>query len=228
MFIVYLGCLAVAVAATLLMPETIAARGRATLRIQRLFVPEEIRPTFFSAALSAFTAFALLGLFIALVPSFLGKELHQPNHAVAGAVVGLLFAIATVAQLMLHELPSRRALLLGFPWLLLGLGLLMLGLDIGDLAVFVAGTCCSGIGVGLVTMASVAMVNRVAPPEHRGEVISSFFIAAYAGLAIPALGVGIASQHFGFFRATLVCSIVLAALLGTVAVRVLGARAAPV
>ena len=145
----------------------------------------------------------------------------------AGVVVALLFAVATVAQLLLHELPSRRALLLGFPWLLLGLGLLMLGLDIGQLAVFVAGTCCAGIGVGLVTMASVAMVNRVAPPEHRAEIVSSFFIAAYAGLAIPALGVGIASQHVGFFRATLVCSIVLAALLGTVAVRVLAARPAP-
>ena len=100
----------------------------------------------------------------------------------------------------------------------------MLGLDIGQLAVFVAGTCCARVGVGLVTMASVAMINRVAPPEHRAEVVSSFFIAAYAGLAIPALGVGIASEHVGFFRATLVCSIVLAALLGTVAVRVLGAR----
>ena len=226
-FVVYLGCLAVATAATLLLPETIAARGRATFRVQRLSVPAAIRPTFLTAALSAFAAFALLGLFIALVPSFLGKELHEPNHAVAGVVVALLFAVATVAQLLLHELPSRRALLLGFPWLLLGLGLLMLGLDIGQLAVFVAGTCCAGVGVGLVTMASVAMVNRVAPPEHRAEVVSSFFIAAYAGLAIPALGVGIASQHVGFFPATLVCSIVLAVLLGTVAVRVLGARPAP-
>jgi membrane AbrB-like protein len=77
-FVVYLGCLAVATVATLLLPETIAARGRATFRVQRLSVPEEIRPTFLTASLSAFTAFALLGLFIALVPSFLGKELHEP------------------------------------------------------------------------------------------------------------------------------------------------------
>jgi hypothetical protein len=51
--------------------------------------------------------------------------------------------------------------------------------------------------------------------------VSGFFVSAYAGLAIPTLGVGIASQRAGFFRATLVCSIVLAALLGTVALRTL-------
>jgi MFS family permease len=207
----------------LLIPETVLERHSPTIRVQRPFVPAEIRPAFFAAAVSAFTVSALLGLVIALVPSFLGKELHQRNHAVAGLVVFLLFSVATVAQLLLHRLTSRHALLIGFAWLLLGLGLLMLGLDMAEIAVFVAGIVCAGIGTGLVMMGALATVNRIAPPEHRAEIMSGFFVSAYAGLAIPALGVGIASQHVGFFRATLVCSIVLAVLLGTVAVRVLGA-----
>ena len=83
----------------------------------------------------------------------------------------------------------------------------MLGLSLKELSVFVVATICCGIGVGLVIMGALAMVNRIAPPEHRGETLSSLFVAAYLGLSIPAIGVGLASQRFGFFRATLVCSI---------------------
>ena len=79
----------------------------------------------------------------------------------------------------------------------------MLGLSLKELAVFFAGTATGGIGVGLAIMGAIATVNQLAPPEHRGETLSTFFVAAYLGLSIPAIGVGIASQHVGFFRSTL-------------------------
>jgi len=219
-FVVYLACLLVATTAMLFVPETVIERHRPELRVHRPFVPPESRSVFATAAVSCFVVSALLGLVISLVPSFLGNELHQRNHAVAGALVAGLFAIATVAQLLLHRITSRSALLAGFAWLLVGLGLLMFGLDAAELAVFIAGIATSGVGVGLVMMGAIATVNRVAPPEHRGEVMSAFFLFVYLGLALPALGVGIASQHVGFFKATLVCSIALSVLLGTVAVRI--------
>jgi hypothetical protein len=43
-------------------------------------------------------------------------------------------------------------------------------------------------------------------------VISTYFVFAYAGLSIPVVGVGIASDYIGNFRAVLACSIVLSAL----------------
>jgi MFS family permease len=226
-FVVYLGLLALAAVAVLLVPETVADRHRPALRVQRLAVPPQIRPPFFSAALAIFAAFALTGLFVSLVPSFLGHDLHRRNHAAAGLVVFAFFAFATGAQLALHRLLSRRAMLLGFAWLLAGLALLMLGLSSKDLAIFAAGTVCCGIGVGLVIMGAIATVNRIAPPEHRGETLSSFFVAAYLGLSIPAIGVGIASEHVGFFRSTLVCAIGVALLCAAAAARLIAARERP-
>jgi MFS family permease len=224
-FVVYLTCLAAAALAILIVPETVVEKHPVTLRVQRPAVPAAARPAFFAAAASAFTVSALLGLVVSLVPSFLGQELHERNHAVAGLVVFLLFTVATAAQLLLHRITSRQALLGGFVSLLVGLGLLMLGLDIVAIDVFVAGIVCAGIGVGLVLMGAIATVNRVATPEHRGEIMSAFFVASYTGLAIPALAVGIASQHVGFFNATLVCSIVLSVVLCVVGLRVSAARA---
>ena len=42
--------------------------------------------------------------------------------------------------------------------------------------------------------------------------ISTYFVFAYVGLSIPVVGVGVASDYVGNFRAVLGCSIVLAAL----------------
>ena len=212
-FVVYLGLLVLALLAVALVPETVADRHRPRLRLQRIGVPHAIRAPFLSAALAMFSAFAVVGLFVSLVPSFLGHELHRRNHAAAGLVVFVFFTCATVAQVALHRLTSRRAMLVGFGWLLAGLALLMLGLSTKNLTVFVVGTVCAGVGVGLVIMGAVATVNRIAPPEHRGETLSAFFVAAYLGMTIPAIGVGIASEHVGFFDSTLVCAIAIAALL---------------
>ena len=223
-FVVYLVLLGLAAAAVALVPETVAERHRPKLRVQRLGVPEEIRVPFVSAALAIFSAFAVVGLFVSLVPSFIGHELHRSNHAAAGVVVFLFFTCATGAQLALHRLTSRRAMVVGFAWLLDGLALLMLGLSEESLTVFVVGTIGAGVGAGLVIMGAVATVNRIAPPEHRGETLSAFFVAAYLGMTIPAIGVGIASEHFGFFDSTLVCAIAIAALLGAAAARELADR----
>jgi MFS family permease len=136
-------------------------------------------------------------------------------------------SFATGAQLALHGLLSRRAMLIGFGWLMAGLLLVMLGLSVKELWVFVLGTIACGIGVGLVIMGALAMVNRIAPPDHRGETLSTLFVAAYVGMSVPAIGVGLASEHFGFFRSTLVCSIGVALLLVAAAVRLTSRRLGP-
>jgi hypothetical protein len=46
----------------------------------------------------------------------------------------------------------------------------------------------------------------------RAQVISGYFVFAYAGLAIPVVGVGVAVDYVGNFRAVLGCSIVLGLL----------------
>ncbi|MDX6340413.1 MAG: hypothetical protein QOH87_551, partial [Trebonia sp.] len=86
-FEVYLAVLAAAGLCLLLVPETVHARRRPALRFAGLGIPEQGRGEFIAAATAGFSAFALLGLFSALAPTFLGTVLHQGSHAVQGAVV---------------------------------------------------------------------------------------------------------------------------------------------
>jgi MFS family permease len=64
----------------------------------------------------------------------------------------------------------------------------------GQLAVFVAGAVVTGVGVGLVFKTLLATVVSVAPDGSRGEVLAAFFLAAYVGLAVPVLALGILGE----------------------------------
>jgi MFS family permease len=211
-FEAYLGLLVIAGLAVAFVPETVTSKQRLTLRFTGLAVPRDGRSEFIAAGLAAFAAFALTGLFTSLAPGFVGSVLHQMNFAVAGAVSFLIFAAACAAQLGLGRINSRPVMLAGLGGFLAGLALVVAGIATSSLGWFVAGDVVGGFAVGALFIGSMSAANRLAPPERRAEVISTYFVFAYTGLIIPVVGVGIAADYVGDFRATLGCSIGLAAL----------------
>ena len=211
-FEVYLAVLAAAGLCLLFVPETVSPRRRPTLRFAGLGIPERGRGQFIAAAVAAFAAFALLGLFSSLVPGFIGGVLHQDSHAVQGAVVFGMFAVGTVTQVALSRFSSRRVVLAGLGLFLAALALIVAALAQAGMALFLAGTVVGGVAVGAIFLGSLATASRLAPPERRGHAISAFFVACYAGLIIPVVGVGVLSGFTGTFPAVLVFSLLLAVL----------------
>jgi MFS family permease len=211
-FEVYLVVLALAALALAFLPETVAVRQRLTLRFTGLGIPSVGRGEFISAGAAVFAAFALLGLFSALAPSFLTDVLHQQSHAVSGAVVFAMFAAAASTAVLLSRFPTRPVVLSGLGTLLVALALIVGGLSQASMTLFLIGTIVGGVAVGAIFIGSLSTANRLAPPEARGRVVSTYFVFAYVGLTIPVIGVGIAAGHVGDFRAVLVCAIALAML----------------
>jgi MFS family permease len=211
-FEVYLGVLAAAGLCLLAVPETVLPRRRPALRFAGLGIPERGRSEFIAAGAAGFAAFALLGLFSALAPTFLGTVLHQDNHAVQGGVVFLLLAVGTITQVALFRFNSRRVVLAGLGVFLVALALIVAALDEADMALFLAGSVVGGVAVGAVFLGSLATANRLAPPGQRGQVLSAYFVACYTGLIIPVIGVGVATEFISDFAAVLALSIVLGCL----------------
>jgi MFS family permease len=223
-FEVYLGLLAVAAVFLLVSPETVEPRSRLTYRFRGLGIPPHGRGEFLAASLAGFSAFALLGLFSSLAPSFLVTVLHEDNRAVAGAVVFLIFAAATVTQLALSGMASRTVMLTGLGIFLPALALIVGGLSQASFAIFLVGTVVGGVAAGCLFLGSLSTANRLTPAATRSQVVSTYFLFAYIGLTIPVIAVGVSSQHIGDFRATLFCSIVLAGLCLFSGMAILGAR----
>ena len=211
-FEVYLGVLAAAGLCLLLVPETVRQRRRPAIRFAGLGFPAEGRGEFTAAAAAGFSAFALLGLFSALAPTFLGTVLHQGNHAVQGAVVFLLLAVGTVTQVALARFSRRRVILAGLSLFVAALGLIVAALAESAMPLFLVGTVAGGVAAGAIFLGSVATANRLAPAARRGQALSAFFVACYAGLIIPVVGVGVLSAFTGTFPAVLTFSVLLAVL----------------
>jgi len=51
----------------------------------------------------------------------------------------------------------------------------------------------AGAGAGVLLKGSLGTAARLAPPTSRGEVLAGIFLAGDLGLALPVLGLGIAS-----------------------------------
>jgi MFS family permease len=211
-FEVYLAVLAVAGLCLLLVPEPVSPRRRPTLRFAGLGIPERGRGEFIAAGVAGFAAFALLGLFAALAPTFLGSDLHQESHAVQGGVVFLLLAVGAATQVVLARFNSRRVVMAGLGLFLAALALIVAALSQAGMTLFLTGTVVGGVAVGAVFLGSLATANRLAPPGQRGQVISTYFVACYTGLIIPVVGVGVASEFISDFAAVLALSILLAGL----------------
>ncbi|HTT91182.1 MAG TPA: MFS transporter [Acidimicrobiales bacterium] len=211
-FEVYLAFLAVAALAVAWVPETVPGRQRLTIRFAGFGIPGSGRDQFFAAGVAGFAAFSLLGIFSALAPTFLGGVLHQHNHALGGAVVFMIFAISAATQVVAGHFDYRLVVSFGLALFLVVLALIVAGLSQASLGLFLAGTGVGGVAVGCVFMGSLSSANRLAPADRRGQVVSSYFVFCYLGLAVPVIAVGISSEHFGIFRSVLVCSILLALL----------------
>jgi len=204
--------LAVAGLCLFLVPETVSPRRRPVIRFAGLGIPERGRGEFVAAGGAGFAAFSLLGLFAGLAPTFVASVLHEPNHAVQGAVVFGLLAVGTVTQLVLSRFGSRWVMMAGLGLFLAALPLIVVALAAASMALFLAGTVVGGVAVGAVFLGSLATANRLAPPGQHGRTVSTFFVLCYAGLIIPVVSVGVATLFTGDFPAVLAFSILLAAL----------------
>ena len=208
-FIVDLVLLVPAVLGLLVTPETVQ-RQAFRLRLQRLSVPPEVRSVFIRGATAGFGSFAVAGVFSSVAPVFLGAILGRTSHALAGAIVFILFSASIVGQLLVSRLSDRRALILGCALLAGGVGLLALALWIESLAALIASASVVGLGQGLVIGAGLAAINQRAPVEHRGETASSFFVVMYVGLSLPVIGVGIAANAWSLRGAGIAFSVAVA------------------
>lgn len=177
-------------------PETRTPGWAGGYRPQRIAVPSEARGSFLAAAGVAFATFAVFGMFNSLVPSFLVGTLHESSHVLAGAIPFSVFASAAAAQVLAGSAGASVLARRGRPTLAAGLVLLVAGMWLPSLAVFVVGGVLTGTGIGLLFRSGLVTAASAAPAHAKAEVLAGFFLAAYAGLSVPVMSLGIATLHF--------------------------------
>jgi MFS family permease len=196
-FIVYLAALVVVAVLIWRTRETVAkpvGLGRISMR-PRLALPEEIRARFVAPAVTGFGAMALVGFYAALAPSILAQQLHETNHAVAGALFFELAIVAAISIVALMRLQSSGAMLAALALLIPSVVLVVAAQMLASMALMVAATACCGVAAALGYRGGLQVVNEIAPGDRRAEVVSSFFVCCFVGNALPVIGIGILSTY---------------------------------
>jgi MFS family permease len=213
-FVVYvLALLAIGILVSLT-PETIQQPARSLQRVSmrpRLSVPSAIRAQFIAPAVTGFGAMALVGFYAALVPSILAEQLHETNHAVAGALFFELAAVVAGTIVATRHLSSRLAMLWALVLMLPSVALVVLAQVLGSMPVMIIATAVCGVAAALGYRGSLQVVNQIAPEDRRAEVVSSYFVCCFSGNALPVIGVGVMSPWTGAIIASLLFAILISA-----------------
>jgi predicted MFS family arabinose efflux permease len=215
-FWAYLGVIALVLAALPAIPETVLDPDRAFRVRLRIGVPASMRMVMLGAGLGIFAAFTLLGVFSSLMPSFVRGVLGISNLAVIGATAFLIFLTAAFSQAVSARLSSRRSVIAGLPLLLAGLAALEISLFVKATWLFLIGTVAGGIATGLIFRGGLSEINAQAAASSRAEAVSTFFAAAYLGLGLPVVLIGVITPATGTVDASawvagLVAAVILAA-----------------
>lgn len=197
-YVVFLVLMVIGAIGIALAPETVERTGpRPPYHPQRVSVPASAKPAFWAASGAAFVAFAYNGMFNSFAPAFVAGTMGHPSLALAGLTAFIVFAAAALLQIVMLRSEVHRLLTVGLTLMFIGLVLVTTAvwLPTPSLALFLVGGALGGAGGGLLFKGAVTTIVRIAVPEKRGEALSGLFLAAYCGLIIPVLGVGIATQY---------------------------------
>lgn len=196
-----------AVEIVLLVPAAVAimtlpAAGSTTRwRPRRPGIPAAMRAVFAVSGTASFLAFAVTGLFLTLIPTYVAALSDSKNLLVGGAAVALMLACSALAQLIGYGRPARALESLGLPLLAAGLVLVALAGRLSLLMLLLAATVIAGTGQGLVFLGGLSAVNQATPADRRADVLSSFYVIIYLGVGLPVIGVGLLATAAGLLAA---------------------------
>jgi predicted MFS family arabinose efflux permease len=209
-YVVLLAATAAVALLALGVPEPLRGRsGR--WRVTRPGVPADIRRPFARVALTAAVLWAAVALFLSIVPSYAATLLETSNLALLGAITAVMLAASCAAQVVAHHgMTSRRAQQAGVALLALGLAGLVAASPLGSLPLLLAAAVLTGAGHGIGFLYAQDDLNRIAPPDHRGEVTAAFITSIYVGVAGSVISVGLLDTRVSLAVAVGIVAAVLA------------------
>lgn len=167
-----------------------ATHGARRWRPTRPHIPIDVRPLFVVAGLNGFLAWAVVGIYLALVPALLRRVLDGGNPALAGGVLGTVLIWSLLAQLAGARCTSRTAQQLGVA-ALTGSLLLLAATQAASLPATLGSSLLAGAGHGLAFSGAARTVDAETPAGDRAGVGAALYLLFYLGSGAPAVVVGL-------------------------------------
>ncbi len=181
-------------------------------RPQPLRVPKGIRLVFVAATISVSIAYSVGAIFLSLGALMIRQFTQTTDLIVIGALLGVSSLSIGLTALLLSRVPARRAVWVGATLSLFGLALMAAVAMTGSIVLFLLWCVVGGIAYSFAFTGGLGLINRAAPPTHRGATLSLLYLFAYLLQALTAIGAGALATAFGLSTAVDVMAPVLGVL----------------
>jgi MFS family permease len=189
-------------------PAPIGARWRP----QAIRFPRGLVRPFLAATLSVSAAYSVGAIFLSL-GSLMARQLTgTTNLLLVGSILGLSSFFIGATALFLQKVPAHIAIVVGGTLSVAGLGLMAATAASGSITLFLAWCVVGGIAYSFAFTGGLGLINRTAPPEHRGATLSLLYLFAYLLQAATAIGAGALATAIGLAAAVDIAAPVLAVL----------------
>lgn len=201
----------VSITALVLSPDDRPA-VRARWSPQAPYVPAGIRLGFLIATLSVALAYCVGAIFLSLGATMIDQFTTADDTAVVGGLLGASAACIGLTGLFLGRARAGALVAAGALTTVLSLGLMAAASAFESLPLFFAWCIVGGIAYSLAFTGGLGVINRIAPDEHRGAVLSLLYLVAYILQALAAIGVGVLATAGTLSGAVAIAAVVLAAV----------------
>ncbi|MBU6362829.1 MAG: MFS transporter [Acidobacteria bacterium] len=230
-FAAHLVLLAIAAGIVVYLPETVIERNRRPIRLA-LEVPARERSVFWRVLVPSGMILSLFdGVSLSLIPVFTVRVLGITNYALVGASGFLVLVAGAVSQAFVPNMAPRRAILIGLAVGAVAFFGVVAAAPLESEALLLVSVAITGGACGLMMKGGVDLTTEIAPVEHRGKLLSAYYVACYlGGFSIPLLVVGVLADILGLTTALLILAITSACAavwVGTIGIRAVDALRRP-
>lgn len=193
-------------------------RGYSSLSLNKrqLFpnIPAGERLLFYTAAMTSFTAWSMVSLFMSLIPSYMNRwiDMFGSGFLVAGVTSSIILVLSAASQFALRNRPLKNRILYGYVFLGIGNMAFMFTLATGDMNWLFAAALFTGMGHGPLYSGSLAAIQMNLNMRGTNDMVSLYYVITYFGVAVPVLGAGYAAQIIGLNQAIFIFTIVMSFL----------------
>lgn len=224
------------VVALVLLPTPAGTRPTAGGRLIELpRVPRPIRTVFLLATFPSAVAWAAVGLFQSVVPSWISEMLGATNLLVGAGTAALVMSCSVVAQLGMRGLDPVVAQRIGLVLTVAGMAGVFAVDRMRNLPLLLVVAVAVGVGHGLAFAGGMQRVGTAIATRARdagGAVLAAFFTLTYLGTGVPAVAAGLLMTYQGtsaaiteFAAATALACLIALVCNSTRRARALGAAA---
>lgn len=193
-----LGAFVLAAATIAAIPEPVPYQPGWTRSLRpHVAVPAEARATFLVVGPIVAAAWALAGFYLSLGPSLTISLSGSTDRLVSGLPAVALFAAGGIGTLLSVRTPAERAILLGAPLLVAGVGTTLAGVLSGLLWLYILGSALAGLGFGPTFAGALRALAPLVVPTERGALLTAVYVLAYVSFSVPAVVAGVAATHAG-------------------------------